>query len=474
MSLRLLEIGIALLLALECTAAGDLVIGRRSRSLVDANESFLAGLALATLALFPLSLLLPTHALTTVAALLGVAALVWLIRARRSQGDGAAPRRWARDPLGMLLLAGILVALLCFATLDLRYSYAWDGFQVFASKAMVLFYRGGLVRELWPEPGYAGRLVDYPNLVPTYEALVALLRGGFTFGALKPVFIVFFASLLLSTWTAARALVSPRIALVATLLIGTTPGVVVVFAPGGYADMPLAAMLTAALGAALRARDWDAPTRRSVACLLGGWLMVKKEGILLLAALAIVLAVASALRPALRRALVAEWSSMTILGAFLAGRILYPLWTGWHDTTFGPIDSAHLMAGIARLPAVISRCLRLACDLPTWGLLWIALLPAAVVLLWRGTPVLRTVTAALLCALGMELMPYLLTNWEVIVHVDGAFPRQLAALAPIAMVLVVTAYARVFAPDTGPPRAAPPPSARKRARSSKRPRSSRR
>src|SRR5262249_58748000 len=110
-----------------------------------------------------------------------------------------------------------------FVALNFRYNYLWDGFQIWAARASVLFHEGGLTRWWFPEETYDQRLLTYPPLVPMSEALLEVLRGGFDFDVVKPIFPVFFVSLLLSTYAGARGVTGVRGALGATLLVSLLP-----------------------------------------------------------------------------------------------------------------------------------------------------------------------------------------------------------------------------------------------------------
>src|SRR6185369_14933356 len=130
------------------------------------------------------------------------------------------------------------LVLLCvqFAIENSRLVYLWDGYQIWATKARVLYHRGGLTQNLLSphEPLLSAfpnccdgteRVAAYPPAVPMLQALVAKLRGTFEWEAVKAIFPLFFVSLLVSAYSAARAFVPRGPALAASALLGLLPAV---------------------------------------------------------------------------------------------------------------------------------------------------------------------------------------------------------------------------------------------------------
>ncbi|MHB8800831.1 MAG: hypothetical protein ACYDBY_20510, partial [Thermoanaerobaculia bacterium] len=256
----------ATVLAALCVGAalagtGALLLGRRPRSHGEWNEAFLAGGGAAAVLLFPLSIASPHAALWILlfgilAAAAGATLLPRAAAAARRSDDG---RGWGDirrlKPVDALLLLGIALSVAAFLAANGRYHLLWDGLYIWSTKAMLLLDGGGLTPELWYGSGVegrVGRVVAYPPLVPLLEALVGGLRGGFDFDDAKPVFALFFLSLLSGTWSAARAILPPRGALLATALVVALPGLSTYWAAGGYADMPQAAVLVTLVAALLR------------------------------------------------------------------------------------------------------------------------------------------------------------------------------------------------------------------------------
>ena len=347
-----LELGITIALALGFACVGEIVLRRRSSRLASWNESLLTGMGACAAALFPLSFVFPTGAVLATAVLMLLAAA--RVAASRLLRRSPPPRRPSRDPdpTTMLLLCATALVALCFAALNFRYNYAWDGFQIWASKAQLLSVRGGLTREWYPGDVYDLRHVAYPPLVPLYEALLSLARGGFDFDKMKPIFLVFYVSMLSSMYSALRASATPRLASVGTLMLALVPSLSTRSAAGAYADMPQAAMLAGVVAACLNPGDNALPW------LIGGLTTVKAEGTILAA-----LACAGVLLfwflesprgfPARVRR---EAGNIAVVACLVGLRLAYVRWSGAADDVYGPLDARPPRRGDppnpARCPAV--------------------------------------------------------------------------------------------------------------------------
>lgn len=458
MSSLALATGIAALIAVGFALIGEGLLGRRSRNLFAWNQSLLIGMGVCAAALFPFSLLWPGGALWCELGLMALATVVFLIRRLPAKPRGgesrvvvSEPREALKDPVALVLLASIGVVAVLFAALDLRYAYLWDGFQIWATRAQLLFVHGGLSREWFSSDAYDARLLSYPPLVPLYEALLCVARGEFDFDALKPIFLPFYLSLLLSTYAAVRTDASRRWALAVTLLLALLPGVSTRQSAGGYADMPQAACVAAVVAASLqpdpRVVGWRAP----LPWLIGSLTTIKSEGMILaaLACMAVLLFWSSEQPRRLRERLRREWGAAAVIGTFVALRIGYVRWLGVQDTTYGPLDAAHLR----RVPGLFGRvavlCLRQILDVDEWGFFWPAFLLACPVVFLRGTKRERCLSLATAAGLATYAGIFLFTNWEVALHVENSFSRLLVQLAPAAAVVIGAAGHRIWSERLG-------------------------
>ncbi len=446
MTFRLAATAASLLVAAGMASLGEITLRRRSADVFGWNESFLIGAGICAAVLFPLSLLAPRRALDVLAfSLLGAATVIPIrvVRARRERtADSAKARSAARGRWDVVIPAFIVVAVGIFWILDLRTAFAWDGFQIWATKAFLLFKDGALRPEMWPGSVYegrSGRTVSYPPLVPLFEALTARIGGRFEFLDLKPVFALFFASLLISAAKAAReiaASIPGRLALVA--MIASLPVFTIRPMIGGNADLPLAAVV-AALAAAwleadLREGRWNSP----FLWLLGALLTAKSEGLILFL---VVAATAGVLLVAGRGRRDAPGpAGIFVAGLFLADRAFYLRWTSIPDRTIEPIGAASLVRAFQRAPEVARLCARELVSVSQWGFFWPAFGVAATIALGLAPRRHKAMALAALLALLAYSALFLLTNWPVALHIAQAYRRLLAQLAPAAAITMFAGY----------------------------------
>ena len=189
------------------------------------------------------------------------------------------------------------------------------------------------------------------------------MRGGFDFDKLKPIFLVFFLSMLVSMFSALRAASNPRLASVGTLMLALVPSLSTRWAAGAYADMPQAAMLAGVVAACLNPGDSALPW------LIGGLTAVKAEGTIL-AALACAGILLFWLLEGPRGFLARvrrEAGSIAIVACLVGLRLAYLRWSQYADDVYGSFDAAHLRLAIGRIPHVARLCVERARALPPMG-----------------------------------------------------------------------------------------------------------
>lgn len=423
-------------LAAAFATLGEILLARRVRSLAEGNEAMLAGMGAAAAALFPFTLLFGGRALAAEAVLLGTAFLLAIARRIRTR-DAAPPESppRTRDPLARWLLAAVGLVIAAFAALNFRLTYVWDGLLIWATKAQLLSHAGALTREWYPGDVYDLRHLAYPLLVPLCESLLGVLRGGFHFDVTKPVFFLFYLSLLAGTYSATRAVASARAAALATMLVALVPALVSGPAAGGYADMPQAAVVAAVTAAALKSR---ADGRSALPWLIGALTTVKSEGTILAVAACAAVALYWFLdaRASFWRRSVHESQSLAIVAACFLLRLTYIRWVA------APVDvySGSLSAAIARLPEVVRLCVAELISPPQWGLLWPGFLLAAVVLLAGGSLREKVLASTVGATLVLLMAPFLFTTWPLELQISQAYSRLAAQIAPAAAVAMVLGY----------------------------------
>jgi len=460
MRLRLAELGIALLLAWGFASVGEWLRGAPARTVRDWNESFLSGFGLAAALLVPLSMALPGRALTVLAVLVGLAAAGSLLRRAVLRRTGAhPPDSGARgetggaegsirhDPVALAAAAAIGAAILAFAVLNARFTFGWDGFQIWVTKARVLFHEGSLTPLLFSEADYEGRIVGYPDAIPFFEAMLCRVRGGFDFGAVKPVFLVFYVSLAAGAYSLARAFLSRRVSLVAVAMLLWLPGMSLGLNLGGYVDMPLGAAVATAAGAALRFRE-DPRSARAAPWLIGSLAFYKNEGMLLAAGFCGLMLLAAVADTSVegRAFLRAAWRRIAVSGlvvaALLATAKLYVRWTKNPDDTYDRVDWAHIARAPKLLPVIVRGVAAQLGDPGRWWILWPAFAVAAVVVAFRGSRSERLVALGAFLALSVYALIFLFTRWDVALHIASAYDRLPEHVAALAVVTIAVAWER--------------------------------
>jgi len=348
-----------------------------------------------------------------------------LALASAAAGFRLRPRLDPRPPglsaigLACMLAALGIVAWQCFAR-----PMGTDGLFNFEFRARVAFAAGGH----FPAALYAGPNPQpwhpaYPPGLSLTELWLYLCMGTPHQLWVKTLGIWWFASVLLLI--AAR--LPQRCAWTVTLLL-VTPGIV--FAPGGpvwlWADFPLAAWLLAAVLAAQRRHHG------LLALALCGLVWTKQEGVLLGIAVWAV---------AFRRS---DWKQLARTACPSVGLVLtWKAFLIFHglgpDTEY---DATPRLAQFAdRIPTLALLTVREWLTPERWGLLWIAMVPAALriertteLAHWR--PAVRLIPAMALVYSGV----FLLSTWpDYRIHFTSAYPRLLIPLGLVATVAVAAA-----------------------------------
>ena len=435
MTFRWTDLLVTAALAVGFAAVGEALLRRRSRDLVSGNESFLVGMAACGAGLLPLSLLFPRAALRVELLVMALCLLLALWRRARGSPSPPAPRptAGARDFVWLVLMTAVILVAADFTAVNLRYAFLWDGFQIWASKTQLLYYRGALDRLWYPGDTYELRYVAYPPLVSLYEALLQVVRGQFDFDSFKPVFLPFYYSLLVATYGAARAVLSARLAAAATLMLALLPLASTGTAAGAYADMPQAAFVAGVVAAALRRTD----SHRGLPWLIGGLTVVKPEGTIIAVVACAAVAYAWSIEKRTVRRL--PWSRVAIVAVFLALRLAYVRWASVSDSVY-VLTRESLMVAVGRIPHVARLCLVKMLSPRRWGLLWPAFGLSALVLGRRGSAAETSLAVATATAAALFAVIFLFTTWPVELHIDQAYPRLLAQISPAAVVATFSGW----------------------------------
>lgn len=211
---------------------------------------------------------------------------------------------------------------------------------------------------------------------------------------------------------------------------------------GGYADMPLAAVMVAVIAACLRLDQRAGKPDLVLAWLLGAMLMVKNEATVLLGATLatlVLIELPSGVRPWLNRLKVA-WKPILLTALFVVLRIAYLRWIAIEDLTYLPVNLKNGWRALGLIWPVTLACLRSSLDYTDWILFWPLFFLFGAVVVVKGRKAERGI--ALGAGLGMLAYGgiFLFTNWDVAAHIRNAYPRLLIHLAPAAALAIICGH----------------------------------
>jgi len=383
------------------------------------GESILLGLGACAGLLFLLSLLhVPWNRWWIVA--LGVVAAVSVLVERRPSGRRRAE---ARRSTPLLVVAAIpLLGYALFATAAPLWEF--DFLSDWGLKGRVFWIARGIDWRFLEQATYRATHPDYPPLVPLCFDFFALVRGSWNDQAFGLINVAFAAALLLIVHRVAREeTLSPLAAAAVTFAMVPLAAVPWI----GIGEGPFVAYATA--GLLLMRRNVTA-----AAVMLGLAAFTKNEGLTLIVAAAIALAVAGR-----RRDVIRLWPAVVIAAPWLIARALHHLPTD--------IVTAGVFGRIAeRLanPAPLVQALQQA----SLGkhLLWIGLLLGMVIaarVLWMRE---RFVLIALALQLVFYVVAYLATPHDIAWHVRWSWDRLVWHLMPALTAVVLTSLAKLAVP----------------------------
>ncbi|MFQ5719863.1 MAG: hypothetical protein ACE5IK_09980 [Acidobacteriota bacterium] len=235
-------------------------------------------------------------------------------RARDGRSTDGATGPGRRTRAVARLMCGVLAACICaavaasFARAVSEPMVHWDERFQWAYKAKVLLAEGGINGPTFQDADRPHLHRHYPLLIPALEAHVARLAGGFgQERAVKALFPLFLAGLLLVVYGASRQVLPPWLALLVTATLAALPPLHHATrtqggpAHTGFADLPLAAFMAATATALALWQDHRGSGSRPdispypfalLAALHAGYaLLTKPEGVVGAAAVFIVIAV---------------------------------------------------------------------------------------------------------------------------------------------------------------------------------------
>ena len=319
------------------------------------------------------------------------------------------------------------------ASLALQTQLNWDGIVVWEFKGRITAMSGGVIpRDYFSD---ASRAWTHPYYPPYYQLLVAWIYGWLGHcdqQLVKSVFPALNAAILGMLFVGGRRLGGPLAGLAAPVVFVVLPEAT--FGQGGaipgLLDYTVAAYFLAA--AVYVALLWagDGRALPPLAALCTVMPLIKQEGIVLWAVVAVLAAIAVMVSHP-RRLL---WALLPGLVLFAAWRVHLVLADTPRNVAFDP-STRSLAENLGRVPVIVYETLQELRKPESWGLLWFAVVLAAPAVLAR-----RRTDAVLLVALvgpvALLSASYVVTNWDLLAHIHGSLPRILVQVAPVAALVV--------------------------------------
>jgi hypothetical protein len=312
----------------------------------------------------------------------------------------------------ILVLAPVLALSAAVTVVALHIDLGFDGWSNWGFKAYVAFIKGGwtpsFFAQSWPQFIHH----DYPLLMASVEAWAFAFLRQTDESSLKIIFPFFYLGLLLLFYAATREILSRRIGLLFTVLLGTTPYFSSIAAPSGYADVPL---MLYVFGAVLFIRRWLQFGREfdlligAILAALSVW--VKREGIVYWG----VNFVAVAIWLALARTLSGRERVRSLLIFLLPAVVMIAPWFAFLATFHIPPSDFQFVLDFSRwvrLPTIALNMIGQYLALSMWGGLWIIFFVLSLARLRVSTFADRYVWACAVVPFVLLQLSFLFSIWE--------------------------------------------------------------
>ena len=304
--------------------------------------AYLVGVAavlLPAIALVTLGVAVRLPAVVGLCALIGLAGMA--VAVSRRGGLRITIRRSSRPGKGLeldvLVAAVFLVAFGLYALLGFRHASVlpldtWDAWSIWTRKALALTQWDGLRPEFFASPAYGFVHLDYPILMPLYEAVYFRAAGTVDTQA---VHVHFWTLLVAFVWAA--GFVASRVAraalwapiLVAFALAPGVSGQLLTL----YADVPVAIFLClGCLFLGLWVGDCRPADLMLATLLLGAAANIKNEGLVAgFAAIVVLVVVVAVSPPPQLTRLRAVGPALLAMAGFIVAILPWRIWTASHD-----------------------------------------------------------------------------------------------------------------------------------------------
>ena len=393
--------------------------------------ALLAGFALAAVSLPPLIYagMSPTPLVVGLIALAVLAVGISVRRRRRKPTLDASGG-------GLLIAAIAAVAAIPFVLRAASEPLTkFDAYADWTLKATFLYGHGGLLSGAFDSDTLSSFYLpshrEYPLGLPAVEAFDFHLMGGVDARIIHLQFVLLAAAFAGTIWSLLRHRV-PVAPLAATLLLfGVAPGLHTQLL-AAYADVPIACLWAAsALALGLWLIDDGEDRLYLGAMLAGGALATKQEGIVLVSALFVVVAVALALRRSTRTA--------RRFGLVAAGVALSVVpWQWWvrshhlHDADIAP-SAGRMVRQVHTVPAIVHRVGAELVWLRWPGMVVIAVLVSVLLIVRQRDPI----AIGYLLVLALSIVGVVVVYWNARIPVGGLLTQSVERVVAAPVLLSV-------------------------------------
>ncbi len=410
------------------------IVDRGADRVALAGTAFLHGTGAIFLVLMGLSVLgIPSSITIVGVALLALFAVATAFALRRRSDSAKTPTPHVVDILTVATLAGYAL----YATIAAPWEI--DFWAIWGLKGRVFHEAGGVDWRFLESHWNLFQHSDYPLLVPLNLDFTALVAGGWDDRWMGAIYVAWGASLIAVIRSLAAREASPCFAALVTFavaapcltrFVGLAEGALVAFGTAGVL------FVRAAL------RDDDAGSWPQGALLLGFAANCKNEGLALLAAVMIAVALCSPrsrVLPNVKRL----WPAFALAAPWLVLRAFHALPTDLAGGSILDRLGQHLADAGAILSLLATRLAQ------PWA--WIALAVALVVARPAALARERFVFVAMGIQLAFLVGAYFVTPYEVAWHVWASWPRLTAQLAVPVTFVVAAALAVTLSESPGTP-----------------------
>lgn len=347
---------------------------------------------------------------------------------------------WDRVIIGILLV--LLIVFQSIVLIDaLAFPlYDWDAFAIWGMKSKVIAANG-----LMPRPAYFTDVslsyshLDYPLMVPFLMAGVYGVLGHVDDQMAKLALPLFYFAIACLVFAFGKRRLTTSMSCAVTVIVMGAP-VMLFWAGSGRADVPMTAFSIAAV---VSLTEWgeDLKWRSCLLCaILSAFAAFTKNEGLVLGIINGVLMLLLAIRST-------HWKRR-LVGAGLYAIVFLLLilpWIVWlqgipqtHENYLAHLRLSEIARNASRVPIIIKEFALQLVSLNRYGLLWVALI-ASVMVGGRAFHDRTTVMLWLLLLLQVSIyaLTFLVTPWDVRVHLGSALDRLILHVVPLGGLLLI-------------------------------------